>query len=153
VGVIVAGLRVGAEYFNAKNYKTANTKTGALAGPGGVVVASSDTTTAASDEADGASSWASYAFNEQVSVFSRYDRSKLSKDAVSGLKDTYYNLGVGYKPTQGIDLAVVYKHEKVDDGVISVAGADANSSYTIGGTSPITSGKFSEVGLYVQYLF
>jgi hypothetical protein len=86
-------------------------------------------------------------------MFGRYDQSKLSKDVVSGLKDTYYNLGVAFKPTKGVDLGVVYKHEKVEDGVVSISGADANTSYTIGGTSPTTDGKFSEIGLYAQYLF
>jgi hypothetical protein len=76
-----------------------------------------------------------------------------ARDVVSGLRDTYYNLGVGFKPTKGVDLGVVYKHEKVDDGVISVAGADANSSDAIGGTSPTSGGKFDEIGLYAQYLF
>ena len=152
-GVNVSGLRVGAEYFNARNYKSASTKTGVLGGPGGVVVAPDDTTAVVSDKADGYSTWASYAFTEQFSVFGRYDQSKLSKDVVPGLKDTYYNLGVGFKPTKGIDLAVVYKHEKVEDGVVSVSGADANSSYTIGGTSPTSGGKFDEIGLYAQYLF
>jgi len=152
-GVNFSGLRVGAEYFNAKNYKSASAKTGVLAGPAGVVIAPDDMTTAVSDQAEGISSWASYAFNEQFSVFSRYDRSKLSKDVISGLRDTYYNLGVGCKPSKGIDLGVVYKHEKVADGVISVAGADANSSYTIGGTSASTGGKFNEIGLFAQYLF
>jgi hypothetical protein len=152
-GVNVSGLRVGAEYFNARNYKSASAKTGVLGGPGGVVVAPDATTAVVSDKADGYSTWASYAFNEQFSLFGRYDQSKLSKDVVSGLKDTYYHLGVGFKPTKGVDLGVVYKHEKVDDGVISVAGADANSSYAIGGTSPTTGGKFDEIGLYAQYLF
>jgi hypothetical protein len=152
-GVNVSGLRVGAEYFNARNYKSASTKTGVLGGPGGVVVAPDDTTAVVSDKADGYSTWASYAFNEQFSLFGRYDQSKLSKDVVSGLKDTYYHLGVGFKPTKGIDLGVVYKHEKVDDGVVSIASADANSSYAIGGTSPTTGGKFDEIGLYAQYLF
>jgi len=152
-GVNVSGLRVGAEYFNARNYKSASAKTGVLAGPAGVVVAPDATTAVVSDKADGYSTWASYAFNEQFSLFGRYDQSKLSKDVVSGLKDTYYHLGVGFKPTKGVDLGVVYKHEKVDDGVVSIGSADANSSYAIGGTSPTTGGKFDEIGLYAQYLF
>ena len=151
--VKVSGLRVGAEYFNAKNYKSASLKTGLLGGPVGVVVAADDTTPVVSDKADGYSSWASYAFNEQFSVFGRYDRAKLSQEVVPGLKDTYFHLGVGFKPTKGVDLGVVYKHEKVEDGALSIGSADANSSYTIGGTSPTNGGKFEEIGLYAQYLF
>ena len=152
-GVNVSGLRVGAEYFDAKNYKAASSTSGVLGGPAGVVVAADATSSVKSDEADGLSGWASYAFNEQFSLFGRYDRSKLSKDIVTGLKDTYYHLGVGFKPAKGIDLALVYKNEKVDDGVVSVGGADANSSYTIGGTNATTGGKFEEFGLYAQYIF
>jgi hypothetical protein len=152
-GVNVSGLRVGAEYFNAKNFKAASAKSGVLGGPAGVVVAPDDVTPVASDEADGISSWASYAFDERFSVFGRYDHAKLSKDIVSGLTDTYYNLGVGYKPYKGIDLALVYKHEQINNGVVSVSGADANGSYTIGGVSPTSGGTFKEIGLYAQYVF
>jgi hypothetical protein len=152
-GVNVAGLRVGAEYFNAKNYKSASLKTGVLGGPGGVVVAPDATSAVVSDQAQGYSGWASYAFNAPFSVFARYDRSKLSQDVVAGLKDTYFHLGVGYTPTKGVDLGVVYKHEKVQDGVISVGSGDANGSYTIGGTSATTGGRFEEIGLYAQYVF
>ena len=128
-------------------------KTGLLSGPAGVVIAADDTTAVVSDKADGYSTWASYAFNEQFSVFGRYDQSKLSKDIVPGLKDTYFHVGVGFKPAKGVDLGVVYKHEKVEDGAVSIGSGDANSSYTIGGSNPTTGGRFEEFGLYAQYQF
>jgi hypothetical protein len=91
-------------------------------------------------------------------VFGRYDQAKPSKDVVSDLKDTYMNVGVSVKPRKGVDLALVYKNEKVENGQISVSGADANGSYTIGGTGTTTNGlttdgKFDEIGLYAQYTF
>ncbi|MDP8985959.1 MAG: OprO/OprP family phosphate-selective porin [Pseudomonadota bacterium] len=152
-GVNVVGFRVGAEYFDAKNYKTASATTGSLGGPAGVVIATSATGTVVDDEASGVSTWASYNFTNQVSVFGRYDRAKLSKKVDTGLKDTYFNVGVAYKPYKPLDLALVYKHEKVDRGLISISGADANGSYAIGGVNPATGGKFDEVGVYAQYNF
>ncbi len=67
-------------------------------------------------------------------------------------------MGVDLKPRKNIDLALVYKNEKVENGQISVSGADANGSYTIGGTGTTTNGlttegKFDEIGLYAQYTF
>jgi hypothetical protein len=161
--VNAAGFRVGGEYFNAKNYKTASTTTGVLSGPGGVVVATNVTPalpmgSVKSDKADGFSSWASYKFDDQWSVFGRYDRAKLSKDFNAALKDTYFHVGVDFKPIKQVDVALVYKNEKVDNGTISISSGDGNSSYTIGGTGvtgtgPITDGKFSEVGVYTQVTF
>jgi hypothetical protein len=91
-------------------------------------------------------------------VFGRYDQAKPSKDVLPNLKDTYINVGISVKPRKSIDLALVYKNEKVENGQISVSGADANGSYTIGGTGTTTNGlttdgKFDEIGLYAQYTF
>jgi hypothetical protein len=157
------GLRVGGEYYTAKNYKTASPTTGVLSGPGGVVVATNATAedptgTVVSDEAEGYSTWAAYAFLRRWSVFARYDHSRLSRDHDPNLTDQYVNAGVSYEPLRTLDLALVYKHEQVTDGSISVAGADANASYTIGGTALAgtgikTGGQFNEVGVYTQYSF
>ncbi len=162
-GVVTSTVRVGAEYFDAKNFKTASTSTGVLSGPGGVVVATNVTTadptgSVKSDEADGFSAWASYEFVRQWSVFARYDQAKPSKDYAPNLKDQYLNVGVAYKPLPALDLALVYKHEEVTDGSISIAGGDGNASYTIGGTGVAgtgvkTSGQWNEVGIYTQYVF
>src|SRR5579862_5606973 len=148
--VHAAGFRIGAEYWNAKNYKTGNTTTGVY---GTSSITTSSSAVPVSDEADGLSSWISYDFNAQWSVFGRYDTAKPSKDVLSSLKDQYTNLGIDFKPRKGVDLALVYKAEKVDNGQISVSGADANGSYTIGGVSPITDGKFEEIGVYAQFTF
>lgn len=152
VGYVIQGFHVGAEYFEAKNYKTVNSAAAGVFGTSAVVAATA-TGAVPSDKADGFSSWVSYDFNDQVSVFGRYDEAKLSKDVDSGLKDTYFNVGVAYKAGKHIDLALVYKNEKVDHGTVSISSADANSSYAIGGINAATGGKFDEIGVYSQLSF
>ena len=151
-GVLVSGFRAGVEYFNAKDYKTVNSLAASLLSTSSVV--NTATVAPISDKAEGFSSYASYSFaNNQWSVFARYDDAKLSKDVASNLKDTYLNAGVAYKPIKPLDFALVYKNEKVDNGSISVSGADANGSYIIGGANGTHDGKFDEIGLYVQWQF
>jgi hypothetical protein len=152
VAVNVSGVRAGVEYFTAKNYKTVNSLAASVYGTS-AVVASSATTVPVSDKADGESAFVSYNFNSQFSVFGRYDHTKLSKDVAPNLKDDYFNIGAAYKPLKTIDLALVYKNEKVKNGTNSISGADANGSYTIGGANGTLNGHFDEVGFYMQWSF
>ena len=151
IAVTFSGLRVGAEYFSAKNYKTVNNVTAAAWGTSSVVTASG--APPVSDKAEGFSGWASYAFNEQWSVFGRYDQAKLSKDVAPNLKDTYFNVGVDYKPIKQLDFALVYKNDKVENGSASLSGANANSSYTIGGATAAGEGTYDEIGIFAQWSF
>jgi hypothetical protein len=151
-GVNAAGLRLGIEYFEAKNYKTVNSLTVSAYGTS-AIVGSSATARPASDRADGVSGWASYNFTDQWSVFARYDDTNLSKDVAPNLKDRYLHAGVAYKPIKQVDIALVYKNERVDHGSNTLSGANANGSYTIGGANTNRSGEFNEGGLYVQYRF
>ena len=151
-GVLVAGIRAGVEYFNARNYKTVNSLAASVLGTSSVV--NTATVGPVSDKADGFSSYAAYTLpNTPWSVFARYDTSKLSKDVARNLKETYINAGVAYKPLKTLDFALVYKNEKVEHGSTSISGADANGSYTIGGANGTRDGKFEEVGLYAQWGF
>jgi len=150
--VNVSGVRAGVEYFTAKNYKTVNSLAASVYGTSSVVAAT-PTGVPVSDKADGESAFVSYAFDSQYSVFARYDHAKLSKDVAPNLKDEYFNIGAAYKPLKTIDLALVYKNEKVTDGTNSISGADANGSYTIGGATGAHSGHFNEVGFYAQWSF
>jgi hypothetical protein len=151
-GVLVCGFRAGVEYFNARNYKTVNNLTGSVLGTSSVV--NTALIAPISDKADGISSYASYSLpNNQISVFARFDTAKLSKEVAPRLKDTYFNVGVAYKPLKTLDFALVYKNEKVENGSTSISGADANGSYTIGGATGSRSGKFEEIGLYAQWGF
>lgn len=118
-------LRLGAEYFQAKDWN--------------------QVTTVASDKADGFSAWASYNFSGNWGAFARGDSAKTSKDLNDGLKDQYFNVGVVNHPRKNIDVALVYKHEKVDGG-----GTVNTSNGLIGG---LDEGKYDEVGLWAQVAF
>ncbi len=83
-------VRLGAEWFNADNWK--------------------NVTTPAADTASGWSSWGSYDF-ARASVFARYDRVKPSKRIDPSLEDSYWNAGVAFPITKGIRVAVAYKSE------------------------------------------
>lgn len=151
-GVLVAGLRAGVEYFNARNYKTVNTLAASVLGASAVV--NTAVSGPVSDKADGVSTFAAYTVPKtQWSVFARFDTAKLSKDVAPNLKETYINAGVAYKPLKSLDFALVYKNEKVEHGSTTISGADANGSYTIGGANGNRQGKFEEVGLYAQWGF
>jgi hypothetical protein len=88
------GLRLGGEYFHATNWN--------------------NVTSPLSDLATGYSLWASYDFGK-ASIFARYDDAKPSKDLDPSLKDTYYNAGVSFPVTKGVDVALAYKHERLKD--------------------------------------
>jgi hypothetical protein len=152
-GVVAAnidGWRAGVEYYTAKNYKTVNNLAGSVYGTSSIVTGTG--AAPISDKADGESAFVSYSFNSQFSAFGRYDHAKLSKDVASNLKDDYFNIGVAYKPLKTIDLALVYKHENVDNGTNTISGGDANGSYTIGGVNA-HDGHFNELGFYTQWSF
>ncbi|MGH8184467.1 MAG: porin [Rhodanobacteraceae bacterium] len=94
------GLRLGAEWFKADNWKNVATPIG--------------------DSAAGWSAWGSYDF-ARASVFARYDRVTPSKQLDPSLKDTYWNAGVAFPITQGIKVAVAYKDERLrNDGNVDV---------------------------------
>ena len=86
------GLRLGAEWFKADNWK--------------------NVTTPATDTASGYSLWGSYDFTS-ASLFARYDQAKLSKDIDPSLKDTYWNAGVAFPVTKGVKVAIAYKDERL----------------------------------------
>lgn len=151
VAVHVAGLRVGAEYFTAKNFKTVNSATGGVYGTSSIVTSSG--AQPISDQANGYSAWASYYLTTKLALFGRYDHAALSEDVAKGLEDVYYNLGVSYDILKQLNAALVYKNERVRGGSNSVSGADANGSYTIGGATAAGSGTFREYGVYFQWAF
>jgi hypothetical protein len=120
-------VRVGVEYFHAKNWLN-------VTGPVG-------------DSADGWSTFGSFAFNKQFSVFGRYDWVKPKKDLSPDLRDRYFNVGVNYKPIKEVDLALVYKRDRAKNGFLST------SNGTVGGISNTTSGTYDEVGIFGQFAF
>ena len=123
---------VGAEYFHAKNWNNTNT--------------------VATDKSDGYSAFANVNFAEKWSVFGRYDRVKPVKRTNDNLKDEYYNVGIQWEPVKIVDLALVYKRERVRNGTIGT------SNGTIGGANPAGSltggrGTYNEIGLFGQLRF
>jgi len=117
-------IRAGFEYFAAKNWNNVNT--------------------AARDKSDGWSAFGSFAFTPQILAFGRYDWVKPSKDLNPGLKDHYFNLGLDYKPIPPLDLALVYKRDRANNGLLST------SNGTIGGADH---GTYDELGLFGQFAF
>ena len=77
---------------------------------------------------DGHSVWGAFNIKKNVSLFARIDDAKPSKDLAPALENKYVNLGVVFQPVAKVDLAVVYKQDKVDNGTLKT------SNGTIGGT-------------------
>lgn len=117
-------VRAGIEYFSAKNWN--------------------NVTTAAHDRTSGWSAFGSYAFAPKLAVFGRYDWVNPDKDTNPALDDTYFNVGLDYAVAKNVDLALVYKRERVDNGLI------ATSNGTIGGANR---GSYDEIGLWTQLKF
>ncbi len=90
----------------------------------------------------GYSVFGSAKFTDQFGVFGRYDWVKPKEDTSPTLKDNYFNVGVSYSPAKIVDFALVYKHDKVENGSI------ATSNGTIGGS---VDGTYDELGLWSQF--
>ena len=118
--------RVGAEYFNAKNWN--------------------QVTSVPEDTSDGYSVWGSFIINPKYSAFARVDAAKPRKDLAPDFKDLYYNVGVSYAARKNIDLALAYKHEGVKNGSL----ATSNGTIVGGATAD---GKYDEIGVWAQVKF
>ncbi|MEO6225382.1 MAG: hypothetical protein ABIO80_05985 [Sphingomicrobium sp.] len=116
--------RLGVEYFAATNWTSV--------------------TSPVEDKADGWSTFGSFAFTPKVTVFGRYDWVKPNKVSHPDLRDQYFNVGVNYKPIPPLDLALVYKRDRAENGLIST------SNGTVGGT---VNGTYDEVGIFGQVAF
>jgi len=131
------GLRAGVEYFWAKNWN--NITTAALPNPAPLTP---------NDKSRGWSAFGSFAFSPKISAFGRYDWVRPTEVVLAGTdgaaRNRYFNLGVDYKPIAPIDLAVVYKHERTNNGFLST------SNGTIGG---LDRGSYNEFGLFGQLVF
>jgi hypothetical protein len=126
-------IRAGVEYFWAKNWNNITTAVEPTPAPN-----------TPDDKSNGWSAFGSFAFTPDIAVFGRYDWLKPSKDFSPGLKDNYFNVGLNYKPIKNIDLALVYKHDRVKNGFLST------SNGTIGG---LDHGNYDEVGVFSQLVF
>jgi hypothetical protein len=126
-------IRAGVEYFWAKNWNNITTAAEPNPAPN-----------TPDDKSNGWSGFGSFAFTPQVVAFARYDRLKPSKDLNPALRDNYFNVGLNYKPIPPVDLALVYKRDKVRNGFLST------SNGSIGGADH---GTYDELGLFGQLVF
>jgi hypothetical protein len=136
------GLRVGIEYFSANDW------TNGISGANDVPELTSSGKANPGDKADGTSVFASYDFTPMWGVFGRWDQAKLSKDLASGLKDQYFNVGLESHPIKNVDVALVYKHEKMDGGPATGAFSTTNGS-----AFNEADGKYDEFGIWAQVSF
>jgi hypothetical protein len=125
----IGGLKFGAEYFAATNYGTSYIGSKTLR-----------------SHATGVGSFASYQFTPEWSLFGRYDYVKpYSETGKSAVENNYYNVGIAYTPAKMVDIALVYKHDGVDNGQFSTANAS-----NIGGSAFAAgkNGAWDEVGIF-----
>ena len=132
---------LGAEYFHAKN-KAFNSTAPILA-------------SAVSDSADGYSLFASAAPLDKWSVFGRYDWVNPTNRVNSAFRENFYNVGVQYTPSKIVNLALVYKRERAENGAFSTGSLQSG---VIGCSTSATaictgSGTYSEIGVYGQFRF
>jgi hypothetical protein len=119
--------RIGGEYFQSENWN--------------------NVTTAATDKADGFSTWASFAVNPAWSVFGRYDNASPSKDLKPDLDFTYYNAGLQWTLNKAFAASLVYKYADVE------GGTQGTSNGSIGSANPREKGKYNEIGVCSVYIF
>jgi hypothetical protein len=120
-------VRVGGEYFTAKNWNT--------------------TTSASTDKSDGYSAWASFNATPTFAIFGRYDNANPSKDLRPNLEFTYYNLGLQWRPNKALAGSLVYKLADVDGGTVGTGNG------TIGSTVAGKKGEYNEIGIFAVYDF
>lgn len=124
VGYTGERLRGGIEYFSATNWN--------------------NVTTDFEDKTTGWSAFGSYAVTPKLALFGRYDWVNPDRKTNPALDDDYFNAGVHFQPMKGVDLALIYKRERVDNGFVRT------SNGTIGGAGR---GRYDEVGLWTQFRF
>jgi len=127
--------RIGGEYLYAKDWNNVTTA------PGKTL-----------DKSEGYSAFASFNLTPKVAVFGRYDWTKPLEQSDAAEKDEYYNVGVSYTPTKGVDLALVYKRDNLDNSGVGT-GLFSNSNGAGGVIGGVHGGTYDEFGLFTKYQF
>ena len=107
---------LGAEYFNESDWGF--------------------TGSASSDSGDGYAIFAKANLGDSNRLFARWDEDKTSKKLHPNMKENYFNIGWEYVAIKGVNIALVYKYDKVDNP--ASAGALA---------------KYNEIGVFSQVAF
>ncbi len=95
------------------------------------------TNSPSSDKGDGYSVFGRVKLGDQPYwVFGRWDTDKPSKKLHPDMKENYFNLGVEYVALKGVNLALVYKYDHIDNPASASALA-----------------KSSEIGMFAQVAF
>ena len=118
-------LRLGGEYFYANDWADVKQANPLL-----------------TNSTEGWSGFGSFKMTDKVAVFGRYDWVKPKRDTAPTLVNNYFNVGISYSPAKIVDFALIYKRDKVDNGIF------ATQNGSIGGS---VDGTFDEVGLYSQF--
>jgi hypothetical protein len=95
---------------------------------------------------NGYSVFASIYFAKQWSLFGRYDWIKPKDTTNPTFVSNYYNIGIAYKPIGPLDIALVYKHDSVDNGLLSTQNGSIGTLHANG----IGNGTYDEVGIFTQ---
>lgn len=124
-------IRIGGEYFWAKNWNQVTRVPG--------------------DTSDGWSVFGSYKVTPLFSVFGRYDWTRPTRDLFPAIRENYFNVGISYSPVKIVDLALIYKRDRVANGFFAPSNANpANFAFPIGGRNQ---GTYDEFGLFGQFRF
>jgi hypothetical protein len=124
-------LRVGGEYFRATNWN--------------------QVTRVPSDRSDGWSVFGAYKITPLFSLFGRYDWERPTRDLFPAIRENYFNFGLSYSPAKIVDLALVYKRDRVRHGFLAPSNANpSNFAFPIGGRNQ---GSYDEFGLFGQFRF
>jgi len=146
--------RVGFEYFEAENWKSLTTQT-------------TPHSFWSRDTQQGYSVWGAWNFYPQWSLFGRYDWGNPSENLAPRAQVEYWNIGVNYEPVKTLDVALVYKHDQLNNGIMRCPTASATCSgtpltttfsYSDGNTTltPLVKGggaNYDEIGIFTQFKF
>ncbi len=124
VAYVKGPIRIGGEYFHADDWNDVTQANPLL-----------------TNKTVGWSGWASFNFTKQLAVFGRYDRVKPKDTTAPTLANDYFNVGLQFEPVKTVDLSLVYKQDKVNNGTF------ATQNGTIGG---VHNGTYDEVGVFMQ---
>jgi hypothetical protein len=104
---------------------------------------------AKTNTAEGVSAFASWFFTPKFSIFGRYDYLKPQEDTNPSLHSDLYDVGVSYKPIGPLDVALVYKHDSVLNGLLSTGDGTIGTLHS----NLKGSGDYDEVGIFTQVKF